>query len=99
MIALVLVCLGLAVPLTSVLLLRLSRSERLELAIREELPNGVALVSANQMRGGGFEVTVESATPLEEDALEKVSAAIREIEGEGGPVKLRTHLVQRVSAD
>lgn len=95
LIVLVLVCLGLAVPLTSVLLSRLSTSEQLEEAIQEELPDGVVLVSANQMRGGGFEVTVESATPLGEDILEKVTTAIEKVEEETGPVKLRTLLVQQ----
>lgn len=97
LIVLVLVCLGLAVPLTSVLLSRLSTSEQLESAIQAELPEGVVLVSANQMRGGGFEVTVESSSPLTEGTLKKVSAAIQEVEGEESPVKLRTHLVQKVA--
>jgi hypothetical protein len=49
------------------------------------------------MRGGGFEVTVESSSPLGEMTLEKVSAAIEAVEGESGPVKLRTRLVQKLT--
>lgn len=95
LISLVLVCLGLAVPLTSVLLSRLSTSEQLEMAIKEELPEGVTFVSANRMRGGGFEVTVESAGPIGTDLLPKLVDAIEEVEGEKGAVKLRTQLVER----
>jgi uncharacterized hydrophobic protein (TIGR00271 family) len=97
LIVLVLVCLGLAVPLTSVLLSRLSTSEQLEDAIQRDLPEGVTLVSAHQMRGGGFEVTVESSSPLDKMTLEKVSAAIKAVEGKSGPVKLRTQLVQELT--
>ena len=97
LIVLVLVCLGLAVPLTSVLLSRLSRSEQLEQAIIDKLPQGVVLVSANRMRGGGFEVTVESAELLSDELLPKLVEVIKKTEGENAPVKLRTHLVQRVS--
>jgi len=99
LIALVLVCLGLAVPLTSGLLSRLSRSEKLEKAIMDELPKGVTLVSANRMRGGGFEVIVESARPLEVDLFPKVAQVNGKIEGEKESVKLRTQLVQRTSTD
>ena len=97
LIVLVLVCLGLAVPLTSVLLSRLSTSEQLEDAIQRDLPEGVTLVSAHEMRGGGFEVTVESSSPLDKMTLEKVSAAIKAVEGKSGPVKLRTQLVQELT--
>lgn len=95
LIALVLVCLGLAVPLTSVLLARLSRSEQLEMAIMEELPEGVELVSLNRMKGGGFEITVESSNPIGGGLPGKLAQTIKEVDGDSGPVKVRTHLVQR----
>ncbi len=97
LIILVLICLGLAVPLTSVLLSRLSKSEKLEKAIKAELPEGVRLVSANRMRGGGFELIVESARPIAPGLLKALSGVIEEVEGEKESVKLQTKLIERLS--
>ena len=97
LIALVLVCLALAVPLTSVLLSKLSHSEGLEKAIQSSLPEGVSLDAVNRMKNGGFEVILESATPLSEVDLQKVAEAVSSYEKEGGPVKLRTNLVHELT--
>jgi len=93
LIVLILVCLGLAVPLTSVLLSRLSRSEQLEQAIKEKLPEGITLVSANRMKGGGFEVTIESSSSPNQNLAAELSSAIESFRKEKSPVKLRTNLV------
>ncbi len=97
LIVLVLVCLGLAVPLTSVLLSRLSKSEELELAIKAELPEGIRFVSTSRLKGGGFEVTVESAKPIGPELLKDLSKVIEKVEGEKEEVKLRTQLVDTLS--
>ena len=88
LITLILVCLGLAVPLTSVLLSRLSRSVRLESAIASKLPEGVKLVSVSRLRGGGFEVEVESETAVKEGLASEIAETIEEIEGGKELVKL-----------
>ncbi len=95
LITLILVCLGLAVPLTSVLLSRLSRSVRLESAIESKLPEGVKLVSVSRLRGGGFEVEVESEKAVKEGLASEIAETIEEIEGGKESVKLRTELIQR----
>lgn len=95
LITLILVCIGLSVPLTSVMLSRLSRSERLEMAISSELPEGVTLVSVDRMKGGGFVVMVETAKPVEGDVADAISKVVGEIEKKKSPVKLVTRLVQR----
>ena len=94
LITLILVCLGLAVPLTSVLLSRLSRSVRLESAIESKLPEGVKLVSVSRLRGGGFEVEVESEKAVKEGLASEIAETIEEIEGGKESVKLRTELIQ-----
>lgn len=95
LITLILICLGLAVPLTSVLLSRLSRSVRLESAIESKLPEGVKLVSVSRLRGGGFEVEVESEKAVKEGLASEIAETIEEIEGGKESVKLRTELIQR----
>jgi uncharacterized membrane protein len=95
LITLILICLGLAVPLTSVLLSRLSRSVRLESAIESKLPGGVKLVSVSRLRGGGFEVEVESEKAVKEGLASEIAETIEEIEGGKESVKLRTELIQR----
>ncbi|YCM44935.1 DUF389 domain-containing protein [Verrucomicrobiaceae bacterium 227] len=94
LIVLLLVCFGLAVPLTSVLLSRLAQSSELEMAVRAELPKGVRLVSVSRRSGGGFEVTLESPGPLSDSTLAKVKTAIEIKEARETKVRLRTHLVR-----
>lgn len=94
LIILLLVCFGLAVPLTSVLLSRLSKSSKLELAVKAELPEGVKLVSVSRRPGGGFEVTLESPAPLSDTVLAKVKDVIDTQEKRSTKVRLRTHLVR-----
>jgi uncharacterized membrane protein len=95
LIVLILICVGLAVPLTSALLSRLSRSEQLEEAIADTLPDGVALVSIDRMKGGGYHVAVESAAALEDGTAGRVARAVTSVEGRELPVKLEIRLVQR----
>lgn len=94
LIVLLLVCFGLSVPLTSVLLSRLSKSSELELAVRAELPEGVRLVSLSRRSGGGFEVTLESPAPLSDEILATVKSAIEKKEERATQVRLRTYLVR-----
>lgn len=95
LIALILICVGLTVPLTSALLSRLSRSEQLEEAIADTLPDGVALVSIDRMKGGGYHVAVESAAALEDGTAGRVAQAVASVEGRELQVKLEIRLVQR----
>ena len=76
---------------------QLSHSEGLEKAIQSSLPEGVSLDAVNRMKNGGFEVILESATPLSEVDLQKVAEAVSSYEKEGGPVKLRTNLVHELT--
>ena len=99
LIVLILVCLGLAVPLTSVLISRLSRSEQLEQAIAKELPEGIHLISVSRLRRGGFEVAVESEGTVEKGLASEVAETISRIEGRRETVKLRTVLIQRSKPD
>ena len=99
LIVLILVCLGLAVPLTSVLISRLSRSEQLEQAIAKELPEGIYLISVSRLRRGGFEVAVESEGTVEKGLASEVAETIARIEGRRETVKLRTVLIQRSKPD
>ncbi len=94
LIVLLLVCFGLAVPLTSVLLSRIARSSELEMAVKAELPGGVKLVSVSRRPSGGFEVTLESPSPLNDEVLAKVKGAIDQQENRETKVRLRTHLVR-----
>ena len=95
LIVLILVCLGLAVPLTSALLSKLSRSERLEQVIADELPEDVTLVSVGRMKGGGYLVSVESPRPLEQGFVDQLAKVVEDEEQKKSPVKLSTRLVQR----
>jgi hypothetical protein len=83
------------VPLTSVLLSRLSRSEKLEQAIENELPEGIHLISVSRLRRGGFEVAVESEEAVEKGLASEIAETIARIEGSRETVKLRTVLTQR----
>ena len=94
LIALLLVCFGLAVPLTSVLLSRLSRSSALELAVEDKLPENVRLVSVSRRTGGGFEVTLESPAPLSDEVLAELKNVIETKEARETKVRLRTLLVR-----
>ena len=93
LIILILICLGLAFPLTSVLLSRLS-SERLELAIGKELFEGGRLFSVSRLRGGGFEVKAESEVAVAKGLATEIAETSAKIEGKEEPVKVRTELIQ-----
>jgi len=93
LIALLVICLGLAVPLTSGLLSRLSKNTDLEEEISASLPGNVHLVSVNRASGGGFEITVESSSPLEKEILPLLKEIISKRENQKTRVRLRTHLV------
>lgn len=73
---------------------RITRSSELEIAVKSELPAGVKLVSVSRRPGGGFEVTLESPSPLSDEILAKVKGAIDEKENRETKVRLRTHLVR-----
>jgi hypothetical protein len=68
---------------------------RLESAIESKLPEGVKLVSVSRLRGGGFEVEVESEKAVKEGLASEIAETIEEIEGGKESVKLRTELIQR----
>jgi len=83
-----LICAGLTVPLTSVLLSKLSRSAQIEERLKTALPEGIHLRSVSKMSGGGYEVTVESPTMVTDETFEKLQQAA------GRKIKLRTSLVR-----
>lgn len=94
MIALVLLCFGLAVPLTSVLLSRLSRSPELESVVQEVIPDSAKLVSLNRRTGGGYEITLESPSPLPDGVIVDLKKVIEEREGRDVKIRMRTHLIR-----
>ena len=93
LIALLVICVGLAVPLTSGLISRLSQSSELEEAIAGELPNGISLVSVNRISGGGYEITVESESAVGKEILPELIKVINAREKKETRVRLRTHLI------
>ncbi|MDA7882074.1 DUF389 domain-containing protein [Akkermansiaceae bacterium] len=93
LIALLITCLGLAVPLTSGLLFRLSKNSELEMAIAAKLPENIRLVSVDRAAGGGYEITVESNAVVDKKILPELKEVINARENRETRVRLRTHLV------
>ena len=93
LIALLVIGLGLAVPLTSGLLSSLSKNSELEAEISAKLPDNVRLVSVNRANGGGFEITVESNAVVGKEILPLLKQVISKRENVKTRVRLRTHLV------
>ena len=93
LITLLLVCAGLVVPLTSILLFGSSRSSEIENVVKAELPKEARFISALRMDGGGYEVTVESDRPMNDFTKERLKEVLSKKAGKPVKVRLKTELV------